>query len=397
MLQHYLPLLAALFALASATAAPDLQIGSVHVDRVFEGFGDLGRLGLALPAYSGLASGFKRERRRVDLAERATSNPKASSANYYSALVAIGASYTDNAHPRSSANAGSLRDYYPYNKYGGRYSNGPVAVEYMVQSGISPALKQKTGGVKLLDYAYGGSVIQNGLSGTSASWPAAKDQIASYLSDLHSGSAAVGAGRVLHYFNSGINPVSQIWNNALGKGMSASAVSYAKAAITANTNSLGASIRSIIHDSTVSSKIQGADYFLAGIPQMDLVPTFAHQIPSSYSSSQRSQAIALLKTLSNQFNGEVKALAAALKNEVPRTNRVFFYDMAALWTSMHSSPRTYGITASPTTSTCYNSTTGGICSNPQNYLYFDTLHPVTSIHKLMAQKMNAVVLGMASS
>ncbi|BGP12967.1 hypothetical protein JCM10213_006606 [Rhodosporidiobolus nylandii] len=312
----------------------------------------------------------------------------------YSALVAFGASYTDNAHSRSSANADSLRDYYPYDKYDGRYGNGPVAVEYMVQSDISPALNAESGSVKLIDYAYGGSVIQNGLSGTSASWPAAKDQIATYLTDLDGGSAAVGDGRVLHYFNSGINPVSQIWNNALGQEMSSSAVAKAKAALTANTDSLGASIRSIIDDSNVASK---SDYLLAGIPQMDLVPTFGYQIPSSWSASQRSQALAFLKTLSDQFNGEVEALAAALKKEVPNSSKVFFFDMAALWTSMHTSPKTYGITASPTTKTCYDSSTGSVCSSPQNYLYFDTLHPVTSVHELMAQKMNAVVLGTASA
>lgn len=51
--------------------------------------------------------------------------------------------------------------------------------------------------------AYGGSVVQNGLSGTGSSSPAAVDQISAYLSDVKSGSAALGSGRVLHYFNSG--------------------------------------------------------------------------------------------------------------------------------------------------------------------------------------------------
>ncbi|GAA5913072.1 hypothetical protein JCM6882_005554 [Rhodosporidiobolus microsporus] len=398
---------ASILALSHAALAEPASDGAVHTDHVFDGFGDLGRLGLALPAVAGHAGSsgsassapVKHRRNVVELEERAVTNPKvkrATGANYYSALVAIGASYTDNAHSRDAKYAGSLRDYYPYNKYGGRYSNGPVAVEYMVQSGISPALKQQKGGVKLIDYAYGGSVVQNGLSGTSASWPAAKDQIASYLSDLDSGKAAVGAGRVLHYFNSGINPVSQIWNNAIGAGMTATAISNAKAAITANSKAAAAAIRTINASSKVVGSIHGADYLIVGIPQMELVPTFGYQIPSSFSSTQRVQALALIKTLGDQWNAEIKAFAASFKTEAARNGgRVYYYDLAALWRSLHSSPRTSGITVAPTTTTCYNSSTGGVCGNPQNYLYFDTLHPVTSVHKLMAQKMNALVLGTA--
>lgn len=94
----------------------------------------------------------------------------------YSSLVAFGASYTDNAHPRNAEYASSLRNYWPYSKYGGRYQNGPVAVEQMVSSNISPKLKQSTQGIKLFDQAYGGSVIQNGLAGTWSSSPAAQDR-----------------------------------------------------------------------------------------------------------------------------------------------------------------------------------------------------------------------------
>ncbi|GAA5826664.1 hypothetical protein JCM11251_002842 [Rhodosporidiobolus azoricus] len=405
-----LPLVASILALSHAivvdAAAAPATDGAVHTDHVFTGFDKLGRLGLALPAHgvSGHPSGpasaaaSRRERRNVELEDRAY-NPKvkrATGANYYSALVAIGASYTDNAHSRDGKYADSLRHYYPYDKYSGRYSNGEVAVEYMVKSDISPALKQQKSGVKLIDYAYGGSVVQNGLSGTSASWPAAKDQIVTYLSDLESGRISVGTGRVLHYFNSGINPVSQIWNNAIGQGMSATSISNAKAAITANSKAAAEAMRSINKNSKAVGSMHGVDYLLVGIPQMELVPTFGYQIPSSFSQTQRVQALALIKTLGDQWNAELRSFAASFKSET-RANgsRVFYYDLAALWRSLHSSPRTSGITVAPTTTTCYNSSTGGVCGNPQNYLYFDTLHPVTSVHKLMAQKMNALVLGTA--
>lgn len=56
----------------------------------------------------------------------------------------------DNGHARDEAYTSSLRQYYPYQQYGGRYSNGPVAVEWMVGS-ASPALAKGSNAVKLID------------------------------------------------------------------------------------------------------------------------------------------------------------------------------------------------------------------------------------------------------
>ncbi|GAA5968106.1 hypothetical protein JCM21900_000091 [Sporobolomyces salmonicolor] len=386
----HLLVIAALSTSAFATAVHDSSLD--HRSHSSEGSAAIVERNLATQGLANTTTRFaKVTRRSVKLSERATT--KAAGQTFYSALVAIGASYTDNAHARSSQYSSSLRNYYPYNKWGGRYSNGPVAVEYMVDASVSPALKKSpTTAVKLKDYAYGGSVVQNGLTGTSANSPAAKDQIAAYLADLKSGAAAVGNGRVLHYFNSGINSVAQIWTNAVNAGLSSSAIANAQSYITQNTVAYATAIRTINTNNVVYTTVHGADFLLVGIPPLEIVPTFANQLPKSYSTSQRTKALSLLKTLSAQYNSELKAFATSLKSEA-RNGRVFYYDLATLWYSLNSSPKSYGLTASPITTTCYNSTTGGICTNPSAYLYFDTLHPVTSIHKLMAEKMNALVLG----
>lgn len=60
---------------------------------------------------------------------------------------------------------------------------------------------------------------------------------------------------------------------------------------------------------------------------------------------------------------------------------------------MHKSPSSYGFYASPITKTCYNSASGSECSDPKGYLYYDSLHPTSGVHTIMAQKMNALVLG----
>lgn len=46
---------------------------------------------------------------------------------------------------------------------------------------------------------------------------------------------------------------------------------------------------------------------------------------------------------------------------------------------MTNSPGLYGITAG--TKPCYTSSNGKVCKNSRQYLYFDTLHPVTTIHQ----------------
>lgn len=120
--------------------------------------------------------------------------------------------------------------------------------------------------------AYGGSVISNGLTGTSSSSPASDDQVALYLAALAKGSIKPGTGRVLHYFNTGINPVAQIWLNAVWAGMGEAAKANATAAITSNVQSLGTTILSIDSNAAVA-KLHGADYLLVGIPPLEIVPT----------------------------------------------------------------------------------------------------------------------------
>lgn len=96
----------------------------------------------------------------------------AQAASCYRTLVAFGASYngerrsqhcgpstlteypiaiTDNAHPRDPQYADSLRNYAPYEAFEGRYTNGPVAVEYMAMKDTEPGLGCDDEAVELLD------------------------------------------------------------------------------------------------------------------------------------------------------------------------------------------------------------------------------------------------------
>lgn len=141
---------------------------------------------------------------------------------------------------------------------------------------------------------------------------------------------ALGSGRALFYFNSGINPVTQIWLNAIKSGISSSSKAAARAAISSNTAAYAALIRSVPNNNKLRSRT-GVDVLIAGIPALQLVPTFPPQVPSSFSSAQKADAVAFVGELSAQWNQDMKTLAYALKSELSkRGSRVFFFDMSAL-------------------------------------------------------------------
>ena len=121
----------------------------------------------------------------------------------------------------------------------------------------------------------------------------------------------------------------QIWNNAVGQGLSSGAVANAKSAITANTKAYAAALRSISTSSAVKAKTNGVDFLVVGIPPLEIVPTTAYQVPSGYSTAKRAQALALMKTLATQFNDELRTFASALSSE-NKNGKAFFYDLSSL-------------------------------------------------------------------
>lgn len=62
---------------------------------------------------------------------------------------------------------------------------------------------------------------------------------------------------------------------------------------------------------------------IVGIPPLEIVPSFIYQAGGN------AKAISLLKSLSAQYNAELKNFATAFKSE-SRNGKVFYYDLAAL-------------------------------------------------------------------
>lgn len=124
----------------------------------------------------------------------------------------------------------------------------------------------------------------------------------------------------------GINPVQQLWYNAMTQNLTEKAKATAVSSLSANVKSYAASIESIAKDKLVKSNFFELDFLLVGIPPLETVPSLAHQILNSTSEAE---ALAFIKQLSCQYNDEVQALAVTIKKKF-RHSRVFFYDMAKL-------------------------------------------------------------------
>lgn len=320
-------------------------------------------------------------------------NTTSRSATGYSNIVVIGASYCDNAHPRPAQYASSETSS-PY--YQGRFSNGPVFVEYL-QAMIGPRQNGKqVANATLDDRAFGGAVVSNSLSGlNSSAVPDAVMQTASFLSDLNGGNstiaatAAASAGRSLVVAWIGLNSMAaamkQIASGTLTQSAASSDLSQSATVL---TNSL----LSIANSS--AWKGQQPDFLVLPIPPIYELPSF-----SPYNAS-----ISFETTLVQSYNAAVLAGAKTIANNLAQSSRggrVFTFDIpcvasslpssdarSGLWMNMTSSPKTYNL--SDATTPCLSGTT--VCSNPASHLYFDSVHPTTTIHKYLAQRMSSVVL-----
>lgn len=116
-------------------------------------------------------------------------------------------------------------------------------------------------------------------------------------------------------------------------------------------------------------------------PSLGLVPQVTNQGPHT---------IAVVIPLSQSFNQELDALISA-----ETALHIKRLDTFSLLNDVAANPTTFGL--SNVTSPCYseNATTffrtGSVCSSPESYLFWDSLHPTTAGHAIFADAaLNAV-------
>lgn len=269
----------------------------------------------------------------------------------------------------------------PYN--GGRFSNGPVTVEHLWQAfnpGDTSFQPSESGGT---NYAVGGSTsgVENfmswyfweqGLPNSLLSPSFRHKGIAWQLSQFKSARSTFDPKTTLFavwVFPNDIFTEFLPSNNFQGIGTydgKSSPNGIANIAPTAVANVMGT-----IQELALAG---GRHFLVPNTPNLGMLPFF------SGSPAQQTAT-----TLSLEFNAllgkELASLAEARKDLqiIPFQTQDFF-------SAIMSNPSLYGI--SNATDACYNEAQSpNPCETPESYLYWDTVHPTTSVQLLLSQRM----------
>ncbi|KAH9811576.1 hypothetical protein DFH28DRAFT_431255 [Melampsora americana] len=328
----------------------------------------------------------------------------------YTAVVIFGASDCDDAHPRPQRYNNTLRGR-PY--FNGRFTNGPVFGEYLTK-GIATGKN-----ITLLNYAYGDATVSNTLVNVAA--PDTASQTHSYINDVTQNKVhrrgVNGKGRVLHIFWIGINDVVQIWQDVITNGTFSQLkplpkkpyivdrpekhFKIARHRINDAVAALMSQVSAIRNNHEVN-KIP-SDILILTLPPLEMLPNLfyhsrelalnftLHNANRTTSAKTYQRYIGELTAKYNRgiaagiesllADGRPRVKEASVLSGRPTFTRTF--DTVGLWHYIHANPTEFRF--KNVIDACWNSTTGGICNHPDQYLYWDTLHPTTTMHRFLAQ------------
>jgi outer membrane lipase/esterase len=94
-----------------------------------------------------------------------------------------------------------------------------------------------------------------------------------------------------------------------------------------------------------------------------------------------------ISTLVNSHNSKLTTALQELSQN--RNLNIIPIDAYALLNEAIATPARYGLTN--VTESCFNQTTGTLCSNPNQYLFWDGIHPTAAGHKIIAEFALAVL------
>jgi phospholipase/lecithinase/hemolysin len=246
----------------------------------------------------------------------------------YNGVVVYGDSLSDNG------NLYAATGFPPPPYWNGRFSNGPVSVEYLAQNL----------GVPLVDFAWGGATTGIGNSGdggtqTTLGILGLPGMTTSYL-------ATVG----------GITPdqaahsLFMIWGGANDfetDGLS--------------THTADVAVQDILNIVSGLKGIGVQHILIPGLPDLGLTPQYRDHGLGTVGSQ-----------LSAYFNTE---LLAALQGK-----GIYYFDTYALLDDVFANPGKYGFTN--VTDPCFDGV--NVCANPDQYLFWDDLHPTTAADQILA-------------
>ncbi|KAJ6536837.1 SGNH hydrolase-type esterase domain-containing protein [Mycena capillaripes] len=271
--------------------------------------------------------------------------------NPFKHLVVFGDSFSDNGNGAYRITNHTWPADPAY--YGGRFSNGPVWVE---------AVASKLH-LSLTDYAVGGATSNNtlvqGYTGPNSivPVPSALDQLNSYLAS--SGATSATAQETLYVILIGANDVLFL--------------------PTVNASQSVAAIASAVDK--LHAKLGATNFLLTTYPDLSRLPLSAY-IPASEAAS--------LKT----YTTSLRADLFALKSHRPHLH-IALADLYVLFQDFFAHPKSYGYDPSTDGKSCltgaYSEAPRMLCSDPDNYIFWDEYHPTRKSHKYVAELASEVI------
>ena len=229
----------------------------------------------------------------------------------------------------------------------GRFSNGPVYVEGLAEVlGLAPLQPSNLGGT---NFAWAGAKAADDISllGGLLFLPSVQTQVASYLSTLAGGAADGDGLYVVFGGNSDIDlGLEEGLDGTSGEPMAKAAA----AGIVAAVGQLAAA---------------GAGHILViNVPDIGITP----QHVNSAGASQ----------LSVLFNEELAAGLAGIDGADIKHFDIF--------TFLNEQRSNFLVNDAQ----CFNESTGEVCDNPEDYLFFDDFHPTQNAHRVLALGLAAL-------
>lgn len=233
--------------------------------------------------------------------------------------------------------------------WNGRFSNGPIYAETLATGLGLPALANSSSGGT--DYAYGGALTTGSPFPDNLVVKDVDDQVNQYTSS-HNGTA-----NTLYVVFAGANDLIDGQTN-----------------MSVPIGSLQTSLEKLYTD--------GARQFLViNLPPLGYTPRY----------NGSDSTIATANTRSQQFNAALATMVAGFKTNHPTIN-LSQLDVYSLVLDARANPALYGLTnvtqsAAPGLSPGDSSyDTSQLAPNPNQYLFWDDLHPTTAVHQILGHR-----------
>lgn len=267
-------------------------------------------------------------------------------------LVVFGDSLADSGNV-SLATGGAIPD--PAFYFNGRFSNGPVYAEFIADALGVPLLPSLAGGT---NFAFGGA--RTGMR-TDASQPLwLMDQVDAYFF----ATGGVADPSVLYTVFGGGNDLRDASDPSLGLDPIAVALTAA------------ANIGDIV-----------GELIAAGARNI-LVPNLPDIGRSPEAQARGPEAAAAGRALAELFNSRLLAELAPFAGSMD-TNLILF-DTFALSDFVNDNPGLFGLTN--LTGSCLDVATGTICADPDQYAFWDPIHPSAVVHRIFGEAMAGAVI-----